>query len=216
MKIKHLAIGIFTATMLYSCGGGATETTTEETTEATEVTEGTVTGEAYTVDLAASTIGWYGDKAIVEGQHNGAVQLKSASLLVNEGAVVGGEFIVDMTTITCEDLTDPELNAKLVGHLKSGDFFLVDSFPEAKFVITGVSEGNVTGNLTIRGVTKSESFPAEIVVAEDGTVSANATIEIDRTKYDIKYGSKNFFADLVDEYVISDKIKITVALTAAK
>ena len=54
------------------------------------------------------------------------------------------------------------------------------------------------------------------MVAEDGTVSANATIEIDRTKYDIKYGSKNFFADLVDEYVISDKIKITVALTAAK
>lgn len=222
MKIKHLAIGLIAATTLYSCGGGesttevTTETTTEEVSESTEE-EGAeaVEAEAYAVNLEESTIGWFGKKAIVEGQHNGNVTLKSGELSISEGTLVGGSFVVDMNTITCEDLEDEEMNAKLVGHLKADDFFGVEANPEASLVIKSVEGDNITADVTIKGETNEVTFPAT-VTEEEGVVTAEAEIVLNRTDFGIKYGSKNFFADLVDEYVIDDQIKLTVALTAAK
>ena len=217
MKIKHLAIGLIAATTLYSCGGGEAPTT--ETTEVVEVIETEVveevTGDVYAINTEESTIGWYGNKAIVEGEHNGNVSLKSGELVLTEGVVVGGSFVVDMNTITNEDLEDEEMNAKLVGHLKADDFFGVEANPEASLVIKSVDGENITADVTIKGVTKEVTFPAS-VTEEEGVVTAEAEIAINRTEFGIKYGSKNFFADLVDEYVISDGIKLTVALTATK
>lgn len=220
MKIKHLAIGLIAATTLYSCGGGeapAAEAATEETVEVTEeaTAEEEVAGEAYTVNVEESTIGWYGNKAIVEGEHNGNVSLKSGELIIAEGAIVGGSFVIDMNTITNEDLEDEEMNAKLVGHLKADDFFAVEENPEASLVIKSVEGENVTADVTIKGITKEVTFPATLS-EEEGVVTADAEIAVNRTEFGIKYGSKNFFADLVDEYVISDEIKLTVSLTATK
>ena len=154
MKIKHLAIGIFTATMLYSCGGdSSTETTTEgTTTDTTEVVE----SEAYTANLEASSVEWSG--GIVGGGygHTGTLDLTEGTLEMSGDKITGGSFVVDMTSMKTTDgsYSEDKTPEMLIGHLSTGDFFLVDSFPTAKFVVKSVAEGTVVGDLTIRGITK--------------------------------------------------------------
>ncbi|KIA91334.1 lipid-binding protein [Pedobacter kyungheensis] len=167
----------------------------------------------YTVDAAKSTITWVGKK--VTGSHNGTIALQSGSLAVNGKSVTGGTFTIDMNSIK-----DADGSAKLEGHLKADDFFGVAKFPTSTFVITKVagSGANVTvsGNLTIKGITKPLSFPATVTVNADGTVSALAgKIVVDRTKYDIKYGSKSFF-DSIGDKAINDEFELAVKLVAKK
>lgn len=167
----------------------------------------------YTVDAAKSTITWIGKK--VTGSHNGTIALKSGSLNVDGKNVTGGTFVLDMTTIK-----DADGSAKLEGHLKADDFFGTEKFPTSTFVITKVATtgGNatVTGNLTIKGITKPLSFPATVAVNPDGTVSALAgKIVVDRTKYDIRYGSKSFI-DGIGDKAIDDNFELSVKLVAKK
>jgi len=167
----------------------------------------------YTVDAAKSTITWLGKK--VTGSHNGTISLKSGSLNVDGKKVTGGTFVIDMTSIK-----DADGSAKLEGHLKADDFFGSSKFPTSTFVITKVTGSGakitVSGNLTIKGITKPLSFPAAVTTNADGTVSAVAgKIVVDRTKYDIKYGSKSFF-DSIGDKAINDEFEIGVKLVAAK
>src|SRR5690606_22867425 len=118
-----------------------------------------------------------------------------------------------MTSIIVEDLKDPEYNGKLVGHLKSDDFFSVDKFPVATFKITSVKPTNknlgtheVTGNLTIKGITHAVKFPATIEF-KDGLATAKGKLKVDRTKYNIRYGSGKFFENLGDK-MIDDNFEI--------
>ena len=168
---------------------------------------------SYTVDAAKSTITWLGKK--VTGSHNGTVSLKSGSLNVDGKNVTGGTFVIDMTSIKDADGSD-----KLEGHLKADDFFGTAKFPTSTFVITKVTgkgqNVNVAGNLTIKGITKPVTFPATVTVNADGTVSALAgKINVDRTKYDIRYGSKSFF-DSIGDKAIDDNFEIGVKLVAKK
>ena len=167
----------------------------------------------YTVDAAKSTITWVGKK--VTGSHNGTVTLKSGTLIFDGKKLVQGGFIIDMNSIK-----DADGSAKLEGHLKADDFFGVAKFPAANFVITKVAGSGanltVTGDLTIKGITKPLSFPATVAVNADGTVSALAgKITVDRTKYDIRYGSKSFF-DSIGDKAIDDNFEIAVKLVAKK
>jgi len=167
----------------------------------------------YTVDASKSTIAWVGKK--VTGSHNGTIALKSGTLNVNGKNVTGGGFIIDMTSIK-----DADGSAKLEGHLKADDFFGVTKFPTSNFVITKVTgsgaKATVSGNLTIKGITKPLSFPATVVVNADGTITATAAkIVVDRTKYDIKYGSKSFF-DSIGDKAINDEFELSVKLVAKK
>jgi len=167
----------------------------------------------YTVDAAKSTITWVGKK--VTGSHNGTVTLKSGTLILDGKKLVQGGFIIDMNSIK-----DADGSAKLEGHLKADDFFGVAKYPAAQFVITKVtgSGANVTvnGDLTIKGITKPLSFPATVTVNADGTVSALAgKITVDRTKYDIRYGSKSFF-DSIGDKAIDDNFELAVKLVAKK
>ena len=167
----------------------------------------------YTVDVAKSTITWVGKK--VAGSHNGTIALKSGSLDVNGKHVTGGTFVMDMTAIKDADGSD-----KLEGHLKADDFFGSAKFPTSTFVITKVTGSGasvtVSGNLTIKGITKPLSFPATVAVNADGTVSALAgKILVDRTKYDIRYGSKSCF-DSIGDKAIDDNFEIGVKLVAKK
>lgn len=155
---------------------------------------------AYTVQPQLSTLGWIGKK--VGGQHNGTVALKDGTMQVKGNQITGGTFTFDMNTIKVDDLKDAEWNGKLVGHLKNDDFFAVDKNPTATFVITSVkpmkadANGNnatVTGNLTIKGKTNPVTFPVKMGV-KDGVASASGLATIDRTKYDVKYGSTLFGA----------------------
>ncbi len=168
---------------------------------------------AYTVDPAKSTITWIGKK--VTGSHNGTIALQSGKLNVDGKKVTGGTFTIDMNSIK-----DADGSAKLEGHLKADDFFGTTKFPTSTFVITKVAGSGaaltVTGNLTIKGITKPVTFPATVAVNGDGTVSALAgKITVDRTKYDIRYGSKSFF-DSIGDKAIDDNFEIGVKLVAKK
>jgi polyisoprenoid-binding protein YceI len=169
----------------------------------------------YTVDTKATTATWTGKK--VTGQHTGAITISKGSVVADGKNVTGGNFDFDMTSITCTDLTDKGYNDKLVGHLKGEDFFSVDKHPTAKFVLTkaALKSGNdyeVTGNLTIKGITNEITFPAMIKL-DDKTLVAIAKIVVNRTKYDIKYGSASFFESIGDK-AINDEFELDVNVVA--
>jgi polyisoprenoid-binding protein YceI len=161
------------------------------------------------VDANKSNIEWLGKK--IGGQHNGTIQLKSGELEVKSDKIVSGSFTVDMTTITNTDLKDPGYNQKLVGHLKSDDFFGVEKYPTANFTITKSTKFNngkatVTGDITIKGKTKSITFD----VVKSGN-DYTAKIDIDRSKFDVRYGSNSFFDNLGDK-AIDDVFTLNIKL----
>lgn len=169
------------------------------------------------VNLEESKVQWTGRK--LGGEHTGSLKIKSGNLTMKKDALTGGEFEIDMTSLKNEDITDAENNAKLVGHLKSDDFFSVEKNPTAKFKITKVQKAaggkyDVTGDLTIKGITQPITFPAEVTM-EKGKITAVGKLEVDRTKYDIKYRSLKFFSDIGDK-VIKDVFTVDVKLIAGK
>lgn len=168
------------------------------------------------IDTANSKIEWVGKK--VTGRHNGTVMIKEGALLTEGGKLTGGEFIIDMTSIKVLDL-EGEYNTKLKGHLMSDDFFSVEKNPTAKFVITSVNESTetdathfISGDLTIKGITNKITFPATVSQKGD-KVTANASFAIDRTKWNVRYGSGSFFDGLGDN-MIYDDFELTVSLAS--
>lgn len=168
------------------------------------------------VDLKASKVEWKGKK--LTGEHYGNISLSNGQLLFKGSKLTGGSFTIDMNSITDLDLTDAEYNQKLVGHLKSDDFFSVEKFPTSKFDITkvkhkGGDKYEITGNLTIKGITHPLSFPAT-VTNKDGKVRATADLKFDRSKYNVKYGSKTFFENIGDK-IIYDDVELKVDLVTS-
>lgn len=160
----------------------------------------------YTVDAKQSTLVWTGKK--VTGEHKGNIPVASGSFVVDGGKLKGGSFDLDVAGLTVTDITDAGPNSKLVGHLKNDDFFATDKFPKATFVITSVSGkgGNnyeVAGNLTIKGITQPISFPA-VVAVSGKTLTATGLVTVNRTKFDIKFRSTNFFENLGDKAIYDD------------
>ncbi len=174
------------------------------------------------VDSAATQLKWLGKK--VTGQHDGTIQLKSGEVKLDKSQIVGGRFEIDMNSMTCADIKDAETNAKLLGHLKSDDFFSTAKHPVALFEIKAVkplakvdAKGNtheISGDLTIKGVKVANTFPAKVEIKGD-SLSAMGTVTIDRTAYGVKYGSGKFFQNLGDK-MINDNFEITLALAAKK
>lgn len=174
----------------------------------------------YNVDASQSTIKWVAKK--VTGGHNGTIAIKSGTLEYTDGMLSGGSFVIDMNSIVVDDLKG-NMNAKLVGHLKSADFFDVENHEEAQFNITKVvSRGTpgsykVEGELTIKDITKEITIPiVQLNEGEDGiTTSDDIQITIDRTDFDIRYGSGTFFGNLGDK-TIYDDFELTVNLKATR
>ena len=161
------------------------------------------------INVTKSTVKWVGKK--VTGQHEGTVNLQDGILVMKAGKLTGGSFTVDMTTITDTDLQAGQGKEKLEGHLKGDDFFATDKFPAATMdfkTITAKSKGvyTVTADLTIKGKTNPVKFDLAV-----GAKSASTKFNIDRTKYDVKYGSGSFFQNLGDK-TISDEFEVTVNL----
>jgi len=168
----------------------------------------------FKVDSQKSNLHWYASK--VTGKHDGTVKLASGNLTTDGKMVTGGSFDIDMTSITVTDLKDAEMNGKLVGHLKSDDFFSAEKHKTAHFEILKVvpqgKEFMVSGKMTIKGITNEVSFPANITTTAKG-VSAQAKITLDRTKWDIRYGSGKFFENIGDK-AINDDFTIELNLVA--
>lgn len=156
------------------------------------------------VDTATSVLTWKGTKPT--GAHDGNVMIKDGDLLVENGKVTGGEFIIDMNSIKVLDIpADNEGNGKLLGHLTSADFFDVATYPTSKFVITNVEDKgdkiHVTGNLTVKDVTKSITIPATVNTVNGVTVFKSETFMVNRAEFNVKYGSKSFFDNLKDKFI---------------
>lgn len=168
--------------------------------------------EGLAVDTKGSKIHWLAKK--VTGQHEGLISISNGNLTVAKGKVTGGTFTIDMKSIVCTDITDAGYNQKFISHITTGDFFEVEKFPTATFKITKVAGLNITGDLTLHGITKSITFPATITAAA-GKVTATAKIPVDRTDFNIKYGSKKFFESIGDK-AIDDVFNLDVTLVAGK
>lgn len=173
---------------------------------------------SYRVDTSSSFVQWKGYK--VTGEHAGVVNLKSGDLTFDEnGKLTGGNIVMDMTTIKVTDLQG-DMAGKLEGHLKSADFFGIEKHPTANLKITSVvpkgtpGDYKVTGTLTIKEKSKDIRFYAN-VVEDGGRVKATADIKIDRTDFDVRYGSGSFFDGLGDK-TIYDEFDLQVTLVASK
>ena len=157
--------------------------------------------EVVSVNTESSTVKWKGEK--VTGFHEGLINIKAANLTFDNDELTGGEVVIDMSTINCTDLSGPYKN-KLEEHLNSDDFFNVKDYPLSTLKITECTKlnnnkYNVVANLTIKDVTEKIEFETELK-----NNIATAEINIDRTKFDIKYSSGSFFKNLGDKMIYDD------------
>lgn len=171
---------------------------------------------AFEIDTKSSKVSWNAKK--VTGEHSGYISVGKGNVMVEGNKVVGAQVNMDLNTIVCTDIKDESTNQKFIGHLKSDDFFSVAKFPNANFEVTSMKPGNVSGEynvkgkMTIKGITNEISFPAKVSLA-NGLVKAVGTAKLDRTKWDIRYGSGKFFEGLGDK-MIYDEFEITFDITA--
>ena len=160
-----------------------------------------VNGQQKEIKIANSKVIWKGYK--VTGSHEGTINLKSGFLNFDANKLTGGEFVMDMTTIITTDLTG-EYKGKLEGHLKSDDFFSVEKNPTATMIVkkvevSGKNSYKVTGDLIIKGIKNTVTFDLSVYGNK-----ANASLKIDRTKYDVRYGSTSFFDNLKDKAIYDE------------
>jgi polyisoprenoid-binding protein YceI len=165
------------------------------------------------VDVSKSELKWNGKK--VTGEHHGKINLKEGSLTLTEKSISAGKFVIDMNSITVEDLPAGEMNNKLTGHLKSDDFFGVATYGEAILEINSSSpfvngKATVKGKLTIKGITNPVEFDAIL----SGNVYT-AVVTVDRSLYNVRYGSGKFFDNLGDK-TIYDNFTLEVKLVTQK
>ena len=201
------------ALLAVACGQG-----TVDATDAQDAAQG---GHTLTVDAAASGIEWYGHKPFVENYgHGGTLAILEGKVGVENGVLMSGSFALDMNSIVCTyEALPQEKKDYLVGHLKSAEFFAVDSFAVATFDITGVAtqegENNalVSGNLTLRGVTNNIQFPANVTVADSVLTLTAPQFNIDRKQWGVMYASTSI-VDLAKDNLISDDLGIKITVTA--
>lgn len=189
----------------------------EKTDEANAAAQ---SGTAYTVNTDGSKVNWVGSK-LVGDQHTGYLNIKGGELTVKDGNIVDGTFTLDMTSITDTDLAPDDGKAKLEGHLKSDDFFSVKAHPEGTFEIVEVKQvGNnpdathqILGNLTLKGITKSVTIPANVMMTENELTASTPQFTIDRTKWEVMYGAS--VLGLAKDKIINDRIGLSIELQAA-
>lgn len=208
---KVLLILAVVATAFTSCKDSKKEAKEVEVSAPKKVEEKVAVNN---IDTKSSMLLWEGSKPT--GTHDGSVMLKSGGLQINNDKLTGGEFVIDMTTIKNKDL-DAESAGKLEGHLKSPDFFAIEKYPTSKFVITNVTEAedklSVTGNLTIKDITKSITIPAMLSMENGVTTFQSEEFEIDRTDFGVEYKSKKILdVEKLKDGFIDDDIKMSFTI----
>jgi len=192
-----------------------------EAKDATEETAVSTTGTSFTVDTQASKVMWTGTKPT--GQHMGTIGLSNGTIAVAGGNISGGEFTIDFTSLECTDLKPGEGKEDLEGHLKAGDFFEVEKFPTGTFKVTSVDAvsgnadvtHNITGNLTMKGITKSVTIPTNVAMMGDKVSAQSTAFTIDRTQWGITFHSGTI-AGTAKNKIISDDVGLVITLVANK
>ena len=172
----------------------------------------------YTVE-PSSVVEWVGKKPT--GQHTGTIGLQSGSLTIDNGKVTG-DFTIDMNSITVTDITEADGKSDLEAHLKgtgkedgADHFFNVKTYPTGTFKLTSFDGANVTGDLTLKGKTKTISFPATLTITDNEVTLESKPFEINRVDFGVNYASKSVFGDLKDKF-INDEIELVVKVKAKK
>jgi polyisoprenoid-binding protein YceI len=160
----------------------------------------------FKVNSENSSIEWIGRK--VTGAHNGKIEVKEGNFTFENDQLLSGKFIINTRSITIIDIEDAETNAQFANHLASDDFFNSDQFPDAVFEITHSEPGDnnfhhVKGDLMIKGITHSIDATLHIV-KKDSTAVVDTQIIIDRTKFNIRFRSANFFTNLGDTLIYNN------------
>ena len=214
---------LFFAALFVACGGS--EGTAVEATDAIDAQAGETKDMAstvYNLDAAASTVTWSGSK-VVGGGHTGGIPVTDGTIVVADNKIVAGRFTMNVSGLTNTDLPPDDGGSKLVGHLKSADFFDVEQFPMAQFEVTNVQpvtdvEGvthNVTGNLTLKGVAKSITIPANVSMDGDMIKATTPQFTINRMDWGIEYGNGSIVG-LAQDRVISDDVGLELNIVAKK
>ena len=203
MKIKIVFTSAILAAVMFSCGTEKKPETVAVDSLGTEAT--------YTVDTAASNVLWEGQMLKMH-KHFGNLTISEGSFTVKGLQVTAGSFTANLKSITPTDsnFTKDHPKAYLIGHLSGPDFFAVDSFPKATFVIKTVSGNSATGDFTVRGRTNEETV-TDIVVDTIGGVKATGKLVFNRQKYGVAYK-----ADVTKDMVLSDDIKLEITLVGKK
>ena len=172
----------------------------------------------YTVE-PSSVVEWVGKKPT--GQHTGTIGLQSGNFTVENGKVTG-DFTIDMNSITVTDITEADGKLDLEAHLKgtgkedgADHFFNVKTYPTGTFKLTSFDGANVTGDLTLKGKTKTISFPATLTITDNEVTLESKPFEINRVDFGVNYASKSVFGDLKDKF-INDEIELVVKVKAKK
>jgi polyisoprenoid-binding protein YceI len=170
------------------------------------------------ISPSESSISWVGRK--VTGSHSGTVPVKTGEVMLDGEKIAAGTFGIDLSGVKVTDISDPKNNAKLVGHLKSPDFFAAELFPTVQFTIDSAApmenplptgeNTTIKGTLSIKGIAKPVEFPAQVSI-KDGVAEARGKAKLDRTQWDIRYGSGKFFQGLGDK-LIYDEFEVDFAL----
>lgn len=160
----------------------------------------------YSAKLDASSVVWIGKK--VTGEHTGEIALKMGELEMDGELIKSGKFEIDMKSITNTDLKQSNQSKKLVNHLKSDDFFAVEEYPTARFVVKGAKKlhGNtyqIKGDMTIKGITHPLVFTV-VLHKQEGEMHVEAKMVVDRAKYNVRYGSDSFFSNLGNRMIYDD------------
>lgn len=207
--MKKVFVLTMIAALFMACGSPSATT---EAGEASEEATASVSSTEYVVNAAESVVTWKGTKPTGDS-HTGTVAVKAGKFSVAEGTITSGSFVLDLTQMTVTDEgMDEESKAKLLGHLTTKDFFLVEEYPTASFAVTNATADSLSGNLTIKDVTKSITVPY-FAQTDGGKLNANASFSIDRTQWGVTFNSGNFFENL-GEYLIDDAVQFNVKLVA--
>lgn len=217
--MKQLFFFALLGLMVTACG----EAPAGEKVEANEAVETQETAAedamAMAVDTDATIINWTGAK-LVGKQHTGTINVSEGSLQVADGQLVGGEFVIDMTSIKNIDMAGSDGAAKLEGHLRDGDFFEANAYPTATFSIAEVTPATeredathlITGNLTMKDITKSITIPAMVKIGEAGISAKTPEFTIDRTQWNVMYGASAL--GVAQDEIINDNIGLQINLSA--
>jgi len=211
--VKITAI-LFLGLAVISCKKAKNETEAKDAEEVSTIAEQAV---RYAANIETSTLSWKG--IAPTKAHTGTIKVSEGYLAFENGGLSGGNFVIDMNSIVNLDLEDKTYNDKLVGHLKSADFFDVEKNPYSVFAITSVEEKDgkamVKGNLTVKGIKKNIEFPATVTLNGDEVSLKSDVFSIDRTEWGVKYNSGKFFEDLKDK-LINDNIELSFEVKATK
>lgn len=216
--LAFIVAGLF---MLAACGSGGTKENAAETSEKLQPGEKPENATIKSLDTHASTLEWRATK--VTGEHYGTIGVQDGELYLVDDQLVGGNITLNMSEIVVLDIEDPGMNDKLTGHLKSDDFFSSESHPEGRFEMANIDRienasadqpnYTISGNLTMKGITRGISFPAYVNV-EDNRLTASADFTLDRTEWDIRFRSGRFFENLGDNLIHDDfNVKLDIVAT---